>query len=866
MTHIIPGDDRGRGPRPADRQRRVSTVAGGGPPHTGAATSEPAAEPTAELAAEAASAGGPGPSDGPGRHVAGMARMRLPVHPPMPVPARVSGLRVSGRAARLVGSALLVLLPVAACEETAEGRAPEPRSEIADRLDRSADPAVRDARAALAEGRPFRATQLLSAALEDPARRTPEVELLAASAAAGWEGWSTVRRLLERAPWLDTRFDGDGRELLARAALAGGKDEAAAAAEHARKAADQATTDAVRGVRLALLGRALDRLDRLDEAAAAYTDAARLLPRSADWLRLRAAAVTRDSVARARLLADVRMALPRERLPLVEAEALLRSGDTARAAVAYVAAGDPVTALRYRVAMARDSAARAGLRREVAALVEARPGSAVARAAAELLAGSFAPLGASEALAVARALAPAGSATTAADAFATAARAGSLTADDRLLYARVLFRLGRYEAAAAQFALVPATHRAGGDAAYERARAVLRAGRLAESRTLLRAIPRDFPGDADAAGRALYLLADLATDEGRDEAARAAFRHLAATYPTSGMAPRARFQAAIIAYSDGQYRAAAAELDTLEQRYPRASDALAALYWAGRARARLGDEAAAAARWRRVNEREPLSYYAVLARRRLGLPTWKPAPDAQPRPAFGTVDSAFARADELDRLGLAPELAREHAWLAATADSSPARLLATAEAFQARGSSSRGIALAQRALAAGAPPDVRTYRALYPVVHGDVLAAESGERGLDPALVAALIRQESNFVASARSPAGARGLMQLMPDVGRSVARGLAFPVWDVALLYQPDVNVRLGTTHLATLVRQYDDLPHVLAAYNAGGSRVRRWLEKGGATSDPELFTERIPYVETRDYVRIVERNREVYRALYGW
>ncbi|HEY0969508.1 MAG TPA: transglycosylase SLT domain-containing protein, partial [Gemmatimonadales bacterium] len=445
-------------------------------------------------------------------------------------------------------------------------------------------------------------------------------------------------------------------------------------------------------------------------------------------------------------------------------------------------------------------------------------------------------------------------------------RAGALTADDRLLHARALFRLGRYDAAAAEFARVPATHREGGDAAYERARAVLRAGRLGEARTLLRAIPNDFPKDADAAGRALYLLADLATDEGRDEAARSTFRHLAATYPTSGMAPRARFQAAIIAYADGHYRAAAAEMDTLESRYPRASDALAALYWAGRAHARIGDSASAAARWRQVNEREPLSYYGVLARRRLGLPPWSPATGSQPRSVFPAVDSAFARADELALLGLDPELSREHARLAATADSSPARLLATAEGFHARGSSSRGIALAQRALAAGAPRDVRSYRALYPVVHGDVLVAESEERKLDPALVAALIRQESNFLATARSPAGARGLMQLMPDVGRSVARGLDFSTWDVALLYQPDVNVRLGTTHLATLVRQYDELPHVLAAYNAGGSRVRRWLQKGGAASDPELFTERIPYVETRDYVRIVERNREVYRGLYGW
>ena len=107
--------------------------------------------------------------------------------------------------------------------------------------------------------------------------------------------------------------------------------------------------------------------------------------------------------------------------------------------------------------------------------------------------------------------------------------------------------------------------------------------------------------------------------------------------------------------------------------------------------------------------------------------------------------------------------------------------------------------------------------------------------------------------------------MQVMPDVGRTLARSLDFPLWDPVLLYQADVNAKLGTRHLADLFRQYDQLPHILAAYNAGGSRVQRWRTKAGV-EDPEMFTERIPYVETRDYVRIVLRNRDLYRALYDW
>jgi soluble lytic murein transglycosylase len=130
--------------------------------------------------------------------------------------------------------------------------------------------------------------------------------------------------------------------------------------------------------------------------------------------------------------------------------------------------------------------------------------------------------------------------------------------------------------------------------------------------------------------------------------------------------------------------------------------------------------------------------------------------------------------------------------------------------------------------------------------------------------VAALIRQESIFNPAATSPAGARGLMQVMPAVGRSLARAAAFPLWDPVLLYQADVNLELGTRHLAELLRRYPQTVRVLAAYNAGTTPVNLWASKVGV-ADEELFAERIPYRETRDYVRIVQRNQTMYRALYG-
>jgi len=104
-----------------------------------------------------------------------------------------------------------------------------------------------------------------------------------------------------------------------------------------------------------------------------------------------------------------------------------------------------------------------------------------------------------------------------------------------------------------------------------------------------------------------------------------------------------------------------------------------------------------------------------------------------------------------------------------------------------------------------------------------------------------------------------------MPDVGAAVARGRGFTEWDPVLLWQPDVSLAIGTVHLAELLARYREPVRVLAAYNAGISRVDRWGQKNGM-DDAEVFAERIAFVETRDYVRIVQRNRDLYRVLYGW
>ena len=726
----------------------------------------------------------------------------------------------------------------------------------------AADSAIGAAREAIARGLSWRASLLLGPVLADPARRTPEALILAARAASGWEGWAEVERLIGDAPWLDSAFDGEGRALLARAALARRADSTAAA--HAALAVRAAPDPESRGERLVILARALDRLDSLAPAARAYGEAATLLPDLNQWLIYRAAIVTPDPASREQLFGAIASPVARAKLAAARAEALGRSADSAGAAEAYAALGDWPAAYRYRLGAVSGDSARAAFRSELVGVVRTKPGTAQARAAVAVLDQHFGPLTAELELDIGRALASGGSSTRVVAAFRKGLAGGAGTSRDRYDYGRHFFALGRYEEAAAQFARVREPVSLAASAAYQRARALVRDGNLAAGRTALRAIGRRFPRETEAPALAFFLLGDLATDERRDAAAREAFRAIVARHPRASVAPGAAFRAAIIAFIDGNARTAAAELDALIARYPTSAEATAARYWAGRAWHAAGDTAAAQSRWREAIARDRAGYYGGLAARRLGVDPWVPPAARDTFIPVPDADAALDRAERLAALGLDREAGWEREAVQA-AEGSAERLLAVANAFRARAMASRGMRVTWRAIAAGAPTDARTYRLLYPLVHQEPLDLEARARGVDPSFAAALIRQESNFTPGATSGAGARGLMQVMPAVGQAVARGLRFPVWDPVLLYQADVNVQLGMAHLAELLQRYDRPVHVLAAYNAGASRVERWKEKRGV-DDPEIFAERIPYAETRDYVRIIQRTAEFYRSLYAW
>ena len=726
------------------------------------------------------------------------------------------------------------------------------------------DSLLAQAAEAIARGLPYRASRILDPVIRDSSRRTPDAVLLAATAASRWGGWAEVGRLLAGTTWPDAGRRGSALLLAARAGVELRADTAAV--RYAGEALADLGDPKRRAEALVVLGRALDRLGERDSAAAAYLQAADLVPEVGDWLRLRAAALSPDSAARAALYARIRLAPAQTRVPAAEASARERAGDLVGAAMLYLQQlGSPATALRLRLAAHSDTVGRAELRHELLEFLGTAAPAGEIRSAIGVLDSAFGRLAPEEELAVARAAGPAGVPARAADAFPRAFDAGLGTTRDRFDYAGALFRLGRYADAVAAYARVPARDTLAGTAAYQRARSLLRSGQLDPAKAAFRDVAKHFSKDTAAAPPALWLLADLATDDRSDDEARKLFLQLARRFPRSRFTPGARLQAALIALLGGHAKRAATELDALATSPEAGDEGLAASYWAGRAWAAAADSTRARERWSAVMERNPASYYAGLSERRLGLTTWRPpeVPDSfAPAP---DADSALSRAALLVRVGLPDEARREYEQAARDAESSIDRLLHVAAGLRAAGLASQGIRLARRAVARGAATDTRVYRLFYPVIHADALRAEAAARGLEPGFVAALIRQESLFDPGATSSAGARGLMQVMPDLGSAVARTEGYPEWDPVLLWQPDVSLAIGTRHLSELVAQYGEPARILAAYNAGTSRVERWVAKAGM-DDPEVFAERIPFVETRDYVRIVQRNRDLYRVLYGW
>ncbi len=300
---------------------------------------------------------------------------------------------------------------------------------------------------------------------------------------------------------------------------------------------------------------------------------------------------------------------------------------------------------------------------------------------------------------------------------------------------------------------------------------------------------------------------------------------------------------------------------------------LTGVYWLGRSAGAGGQEAAAQSAFRRVMELAPRSYYGILAGRRLKaveVSSVKAAPVALPQSPETLLehDRHFLKGRELHSLGFADDALAELDLVRKGAGADRDRLYALSLFYYDIQEPGRALPLLRRhfgRVGQTPPPGLpfTFWRALYPLGYSAEVEGEAWRNGLEPAFVAAVIREESSYDPKTLSPVGARGLMQLMPDTARLVARALGEAYnSDPATLHEVRLNIRLGTRYLATLMTQFGEPALVAAGYNAGPHRVVRWWG-GRRNDDLEEWIEAIPFDETRAFVKRVLTSWEEYRRL---
>ncbi len=379
-----------------------------------------------------------------------------------------------------------------------------------------------------------------------------------------------------------------------------------------------------------------------------------------------------------------------------------------------------------------------------------------------------------------------------------------------------------------------------------------------------RAIRSEFPGRLVAAraavaeARALIRLRDL-------DAAGRLLGDLERSHPFSGLDLQVLWLQALVALMGSDRGHALAPLEEASRRLDAGDGVLFGLaerlrYFRGVALWEAGRREEGAGEFRRVARGFPHSYYGVLAVMRLR----EEGEDGTSSKVGGIADRARGPVI-LWRLGertaaLAEMKARAHRGLLHEAD------LKVLAAMLVEGRPERVAMSAQRYLRGWpGPGDHGLFEAAYPRPYAKVVSEVAGETGVDEAFLHAVMRAESGFNPSARSPAGAVGLMQMMPATARVVAGKLLGDARLARGLRNPKVNVRLGARFLAELQTHFRGHPPlVLAGYHAGAGAARRFHERLSALPT-DVFVEAIPFSQTQAYLKRVIALAAGYRAFYG-
>jgi soluble lytic murein transglycosylase len=428
--------------------------------------------------------------------------------------------------------------------------------------------------------------------------------------------------------------------------------------------------------------------------------------------------------------------------------------------------------------------------------------------------------------------------------------------------AHTLFRLRRYDEALKAFGDLEPKE----DVRLWYARSLARAGRVPESVTHFEKLAAD--SKTEIGVRARFLAALLLDGKGHADRARRYFQSVASAKRYPGLANAARWRLGWSAYRGGRWGEAVGYLEPLAANGR--GDVIAGLrarYWRARALEQQGAEQARA-EFETLAREFPLTYYGWRARSRLA--SAPPALGGRPAEGKAALSGAdLARPRILLQAGLAEESIRELSRVVGRARGLGDRL-ALAELYTEAGDYNRAQRLMvdayQESLARGPQPGAEAaWWYAWPTAYAEFVdRATDAPQSVAPQLVYSIMREESGYRPKVRSVSGARGLLQIMEPTGQRLAQAVGRPSFDADDLFEPSVNIHLGTHYLSELSRRFPGrLSAAIASYNAGPNAVGDWVGRDGHREDDE-WVEAIPYEQTRGYVRRVLRSLYAYRVLY--
>ena len=396
------------------------------------------------------------------------------------------------------------------------------------------------------------------------------------------------------------------------------------------------------------------------------------------------------------------------------------------------------------------------------------------------------------------------------------------------------------------------------EANYLMARAIEKAGRSEEAFNAYQLVAALFPESAEA-DNALLEAAFIRKFQNRPKEMIEILEDLLTRYPQTGLRERIIWESGWAHYISGDRVTAAEQFYKL---LPFTGYREKALFWYGRSVAETGADSVAEASFALLRKEFPFGFYALS----VPVQSSKGSQDSVPVLSGNMAEmlplpEGFERVKALIALGLVENASAE---LAAGRKKLPRSKgdAGLARLYLELGNYNRAMSLYDPSMLNSLPESRLVWSFLYPKAYGELVLKYSEQAGVAPSLAYAVMRAESAFTPSATSPVGARGLMQLMPQTAAMLLQEKKIVP---ERLYDPELNIRLGTKHLRELIDKYGgNETAVIASYNAGASNVNRWL-KSYANLQGEEFIESIPFGETRDYVKKVLAVAALYRRLYG-